>query len=124
MKKANISKIKAELSKYLRLVRSGEEVMIMDRDQPVAKLVGVHAANTVVIRHYGCPDPGSGGALLMTTSPGISYFDSSVILRYAIGHEMAVRSLAGFSKLAVTSYNYRCRMLASSRSLAHHERSL
>lgn len=50
MKKANISKIKAELSKYLRLVRSGEEVMIMDRDQPVAKLVGVNAANTVAIK--------------------------------------------------------------------------
>lgn len=50
MKKANISKLKAELSKYLRFVRSGEEVIIMDRDQPVAKLVGVHAANTVVIK--------------------------------------------------------------------------
>ena len=50
MKKANISTIKAELSKYLRFVRSGEEVMIMDRDQPVAKLVGVSAANTVLIK--------------------------------------------------------------------------
>lgn len=39
----------------------------------------------------------------MTSSQGISYFDSSVILRYAIGHEMAVKSLAGFSKMAVTS---------------------
>ena len=50
MKKANISKIKAELSKYLRFVKSGEEVIIMDRDQPVAKLVGVSAINTVAIK--------------------------------------------------------------------------
>jgi len=34
-----------------------------------------------------CPLSGS-------TAPGISYFDSSVIVRYAIGHELAVRSLA------------------------------
>ncbi len=39
----------------------------------------------------------------MTTPPRISYFDSSIILRYAIGHEAAVKSLAGFSKLAMTS---------------------
>jgi antitoxin (DNA-binding transcriptional repressor) of toxin-antitoxin stability system len=38
------------LYKYLCFVRSGEEVIIMDRDQPVAKLVGVHAASTVVIK--------------------------------------------------------------------------
>ena len=50
MKRANISKIKAELSKYLRFVRSGEEVLIMDLDQPVAKLAGINAANTVAIK--------------------------------------------------------------------------
>lgn len=41
MKKANISKLKAELSKYLRFVRQGEEVLILDRDQAVAKIVPV-----------------------------------------------------------------------------------
>lgn len=41
MKKTNISKLKAELSKYLRFAKSGEDVLIMDRDQPVAKLVGI-----------------------------------------------------------------------------------
>jgi antitoxin (DNA-binding transcriptional repressor) of toxin-antitoxin stability system len=41
MKKVNISTIKAELSKYLRFAKAGQEILIMDRDQPVAKLVGV-----------------------------------------------------------------------------------
>jgi prevent-host-death family protein len=43
MKKVNISTIKAELSKYLRFAKSGQEVLIMDRNQPVAKLVGIDA---------------------------------------------------------------------------------
>jgi antitoxin (DNA-binding transcriptional repressor) of toxin-antitoxin stability system len=37
MKKANISKIKAELSKYLRYVKQGEEVLILDRERVVAQ---------------------------------------------------------------------------------------
>lgn len=41
MKKANISTIKMELSKYLRFVRQGEEVLILDRDQAIAKIVPV-----------------------------------------------------------------------------------
>ncbi len=50
MKKVNISKIKAELSKYLRFVKSGQEVLIVDRDQPVAKLVGVELEQALSIR--------------------------------------------------------------------------
>jgi prevent-host-death family protein len=50
MKKANISKIKAELSKYIKYAKAGEEVVIMDRDQPVAKIVGVRAEAAIQIR--------------------------------------------------------------------------
>jgi prevent-host-death family protein len=37
---ASISDIKARLSHYLRLVRRGEEVQILDRGLPVARLIG------------------------------------------------------------------------------------
>lgn len=50
MKKANISKIKAELSKYIRFAKQGEEIIITDRDQPVAKIVGIDSARPINIR--------------------------------------------------------------------------
>jgi len=45
VKKANISKIKAELSKYLRYVKQGQEVLILDRERVVAKMVPVTSAD-------------------------------------------------------------------------------
>jgi prevent-host-death family protein len=35
----NVAELKNQLSKYLRFARSGEEVVIRDRNLPVAKLV-------------------------------------------------------------------------------------
>jgi prevent-host-death family protein len=35
----NIAELKSRLSAYLQRVRAGEEIMIRDRDQPVAKLI-------------------------------------------------------------------------------------
>jgi len=49
MKKANISSIKAELSKYLRYVKQGEEVLILDRERVVAKMVPVTATDEIRI---------------------------------------------------------------------------
>lgn len=37
--KANIAILKNNLSKYVRTVREGGEVIVLDRDQPVARLV-------------------------------------------------------------------------------------
>jgi len=39
MLQTNISTIKSQLSSYLERVKGGEEVVIADRNQPVAKLV-------------------------------------------------------------------------------------
>ena len=39
MKTAKIAELKAHLSKYLRLVRKGERILVLDRDEPVAQLV-------------------------------------------------------------------------------------
>ena len=50
MKKANISKIKAELSKYIKFAKAGEVVLIMDRDVPVAKIIAVKPETALQIR--------------------------------------------------------------------------
>jgi prevent-host-death family protein len=39
MKTTAISKLKASLSQYLSIVRSGEDVIITDRGKPIAKIV-------------------------------------------------------------------------------------
>lgn len=39
MKVVNVAELKNNLSKYLRLVRAGEEVLIRDRNLPIARLV-------------------------------------------------------------------------------------
>jgi prevent-host-death family protein len=41
MKRATISEAKNQLSALIRRVRNGEEVLILDRDVPVARLVPV-----------------------------------------------------------------------------------
>ena len=41
MKKASVSELKNNLSRYLRAVRNGEPVQITDREAPVALLVGL-----------------------------------------------------------------------------------
>jgi len=41
MKEAMISELKAQLSKYLEFVRSGQTVLVRDRKTPIAKLVPV-----------------------------------------------------------------------------------
>lgn len=44
MEKATISEIKSRLSAYLKKVRAGQTVLILDRDQAVARLERVEAA--------------------------------------------------------------------------------
>jgi prevent-host-death family protein len=41
MKTVNISDLKAKLSAHIQLVREGEEVLVCDRDKPVARIVPV-----------------------------------------------------------------------------------
>jgi len=36
---ANIAMLKNGLSKYLRAVQTGEEVVVLDRDRPIARLI-------------------------------------------------------------------------------------
>ncbi len=46
MIRVNISEIKNRLSYYLRLVRGGEEVEILDRKTPLARMIHVSQAET------------------------------------------------------------------------------
>jgi prevent-host-death family protein len=39
MRSVNVAELKNSLSKYLRVAKSGEEIIIRDRNLPVAKLV-------------------------------------------------------------------------------------
>ncbi len=42
MKAINIAELKNNLSLYLRRVRTGEEILVRDRDIPVAKIIPWH----------------------------------------------------------------------------------
>jgi prevent-host-death family protein len=42
MRTVNISDLKARLSAHLQLVRQGEEVLVCDRNQPVARIIPCH----------------------------------------------------------------------------------
>ena len=59
MKAVGIAELKARLSEYLRAVRRGETILVLDRDTPVAEIVPVRAASTLRIRKpaEGAPAP-------------------------------------------------------------------
>lgn len=48
MKKAAVARLKAELSRYLRLVKAGEEILVTEHDVPVARIVPVGTQATGV----------------------------------------------------------------------------
>jgi prevent-host-death family protein len=39
MKNIGVAELKARLSEYLRIARKGGEITVMDRDQPIARIV-------------------------------------------------------------------------------------
>jgi prevent-host-death family protein len=48
MRTAAISKLKASLSGYIEVVKSGEEVLVTDHGQAVARIVPVHSDTSVL----------------------------------------------------------------------------
>ena len=46
MQEVKIGELKARLSHYLRLVQQGDEVLVKDRDRPVARLVSCNGAES------------------------------------------------------------------------------
>ncbi len=56
MKQVRIAELKARLSEYLRAVRRGETIAVLDRETPVAQIVPVRAPSALRIRK---PAPGT-----------------------------------------------------------------
>ena len=50
MRRVRIAELKARLSEYLRAVRRGETIAVLDRDTPVAHLVPVPHAYRLQVR--------------------------------------------------------------------------
>ena len=46
MKTANVAELKNRLSAYLQLVREGEEVIVKDRNQPIARITPYNVSGT------------------------------------------------------------------------------
>jgi prevent-host-death family protein len=59
VKAVRIAELKARLSEYLRAVRRGETIAVLDRETRVAEIVPVRAANALRIRKpaAGAPAP-------------------------------------------------------------------
>ena len=56
MKQVGIAELKSRLSEYLRAVRRGETISILDRETPVAQIVPVQQRSALRIRK---PAPGT-----------------------------------------------------------------
>lgn len=50
MTRVGVAELKARLSEYLRAVRKGHDLTIMDRDQPIARVVPYAASGSLVVR--------------------------------------------------------------------------
>jgi prevent-host-death family protein len=51
MLKVRIADLKAHLSRYLKTVRRGETITVLDRDTPVARLVPVEVNSSGLVVH-------------------------------------------------------------------------
>jgi len=56
MKQVRIAELKSRLSEYLRAVRRGETIAVLDRETPVARIVPVREQASLRIRN---PAPGA-----------------------------------------------------------------
>lgn len=56
MREVGIAELKARLSEYIRAVRRGESIAVLDRETPVARLVPVHEPGRLGVRK---PAPGT-----------------------------------------------------------------
>ena len=56
MKQVRIAELKARLSEYLRAVRNGETIAVLDRDKPVAQIVPISGQSALRVR---TPAPGT-----------------------------------------------------------------
>jgi prevent-host-death family protein len=58
MSRIGIADLKAHLSAHLRAVRSGEEIVVLDRDEPVATIVPYRSSGAAAIEIRPAADGG------------------------------------------------------------------
>ena len=63
MTRVGVAKLKAELSEYLRKVRRGREVVVYDRETPIARLVPYERTEH------------KGGLIIRPAAPGVRFQD-------------------------------------------------
>lgn len=92
MSTVSVSELKSHLSRYLREVRRGGEVEILDRGAPVARLVPPEAGDGRGIRERliagGLLKPGAGGAAAILESEPLAL---PVTLSEALAEDRADR---------------------------------
>ena len=92
MSTASISELKSNLSRYLREVRRGGEVLIFDRGAPVARLVPPASGDDEGVRERligaGVLRPGKGGAAAVLDEPPL---ELPISLSEALAEERANR---------------------------------
>ncbi len=78
MQTVSVSDLKAHLSRYLREVRRGGEVQILDRGRPVARLVGLSSEPATADHDHrerlvrtGLLRPGTGPSLAILDTPAL-----------------------------------------------------
>lgn len=49
MKSVNIARFKAELGKYLGYIRRGEEIIVLDRSHPLARVVPIKETSAPIL---------------------------------------------------------------------------
>ena len=92
MSTASVSELKSHLSRYLREVRRGGEVEVLDRGAPVARLVPPEEGGAQGIRERliaaGLLKPGAGGAAAILESEPLAL---PVTLSEALSEDRADR---------------------------------
>jgi prevent-host-death family protein len=85
MKQVRIAELKARLSEYLRAVRRGETIVVLDRDTPIAHLTPVRDRATLHIRKpaAGAPPP---NRVRIPKPPGTTIDIVTLLLEERQGH--------------------------------------
>ena len=80
MKRAAISELKAKLSRYLRLVKSGEDVEIQERGIPIAMLTAIRKESPDFLITRPRKDAGLLGQRHFSVKPKNSFDSLSLLL--------------------------------------------
>jgi antitoxin (DNA-binding transcriptional repressor) of toxin-antitoxin stability system len=59
-----VAKLKAELSKYLRLAKLGKETVVLEHDKPIARLIPYREASPLHVLQLSSRKPAHGFALI------------------------------------------------------------